>query len=321
MNRREVIAGVGSAALWPLTASAQGVAKMPRVGILVLGNPDPALFLKTFRDAMRERGYHEGESVAFELRSANGDPDRLPAAAAELGRLEVDVIVAWQTPPATAAKNATKTIPIVLAGVGDPVGTGLVDSLARPGANVTGLAGMGAELGAKNLELIRELMPAARRVGVLLNGPDPFSRLFRQQIALAADRIELPVHFVVTSRSDDLDAAMAEVARERVDIVLAQPSLPQRRTVETASRHRLAVVSPNRNFAAAGALMSYAANQASLWNETAAYVDRILRGAKPAELPVQGPKIFEMIVNLKTANALDLKVPQTLLARADEVIE
>jgi len=328
MRRREFVALLGGsvglgilglgAGEWAARAQA---AKLPRVGIIVLGNPDPAPFFKAFREGLSERGYVEGRTVALEIRSADGDVNRLAEAAEELVRLGVDVIVAWQTPAATAAKQATQSIPIVMAAVAAPVGTGLIDSLGRPGGNITGIAGFGAELSGKNLELIRELMPQARRVGVLLNGPDPFSKPLREQVELAAGKVGLALHVVVASRNDDLEGTIAELVREGVDVVLAQPSLPQQRTVRLAMLRRLPVVSANKGFAEAGGIMSYSSKAESMFVECAGYVDRILKGAKPADLPVQGPKVFELVVNLKTANALGVAIPSTILARADEVIE
>ncbi len=325
MRRREFMTCLAAGTAFGLGAGPQlaraQAAKLPRIGILVLGNPDPAPFFKAFRDGLALRGYREGDNVGLEIRSAGGDLNRLREAAEELVRLPVDVLVVWQTPAATAAKQATRSIPIVMAAVGDPVGTGLVESLARPGGNITGLAGFGAELSGKNLELIRELMPGPRRIGVLLNGSDPFSKPLREQVEAAAAAIGLPAHFVVASRGDDLEAGVDELARAGVDVILAQPSLPQRRTVGFALMRRLPVVSANRGFVEAGGLMSYSSKADSIFIECATYVDRILKGAKPADLPVQGPKVFELVVNLKTATALGLNVPQTILSRADEVIE
>jgi putative tryptophan/tyrosine transport system substrate-binding protein len=328
MRRREFVALLGgSVGLGILSLEAGGwvaraqSGKVPRIGVLLLGNPNPEPFLKAFRAGLNERGYMEGRNIALDIRSADGDMNRLNEAADEMVRLPVDILVAWQTLPATAARRATQSIPIVMAGVGDPVGSGLVESLARPGGNVTGIAGFGAELAGKNLELIRELMPQARRVGVLLNGPDPFSKPLREQAELAASKVGVTVHVVVASAGNDIEAMIAELVREGVDVVFAQPSLPQQHTVQLAMRHRLPVVAANRGFTEAGGIMSYASKGESMFMECAAYVDRILKGARPGELPVQGPKASELVVNLNAARALGITVPQELLARANEVIE
>jgi putative ABC transport system substrate-binding protein len=328
MRRREFVALLGaSVGLGILSLEVGGwgaraqSGKVPRIGVLLLGNPNPEPFLKAFRAGLNERGYMEGRNIALDIRSAEGDMNRLNEAAEEMVRLPVDIVVAWQTLPATAAKRATQSIPIVMAGVGDPVGSGLVESLARPGGNVTGIAGFGAELAGKSLELIRELLPGARRVGVLLNGADPFSKPLREQAELSAGQVGLTIHVVVVERNGDLENSIAELVREGVDAVFAQPSLPQQRTVSLAMAQRLPVVAVNRGFAEAGGIMSYASKGESMFIECAAYVDRILKGAKPGELPVQGPKASELVVNLHAARALGITVPQELLARANEVIE
>jgi putative ABC transport system substrate-binding protein len=318
MRRREFISLVGSAAAWPLVAQAQQ-AKLPRVGVLVPANPEP--FWSVFREGLRERGYVEGKTIQFEFRSADGRPQLLRDLAAELVRLRVDIIVASQTPAVTAAKQATTEIPIVMAAAGDPVGTGLVASLARPGGNVTGMSGTTTELGGKILELIRELLPAARRVAVLANPTDPFTKPFLGQIETSGRTLGLAIQTIMIRGVDDFEAAFTAMTNDRVDAVIVQPSLPRKPAVALALKHRLPPVSPTRLFPSEGGLMSYSANQNELTGRAADYVDRILKGAKPADLPVAQPTKFELVINLKTANALGLTIPPILLARADEVIE
>ena len=294
---------------------------MPRVGVLVAGNPDPGPFWRVFRDAMRELGYVEGQNVVFEFRSAGGDANRLPELAADLVRLKVDVIVTWQTPTVRAAKQATADIPIVMAAAGDPVGTGLVASLARPGGNITGMAGVTAELAGKSVELIREMLPSARRLAALCNATDPFAKPFLEHIEDAARRAGIELRPFFVHGREELEATFPQMRRERMDAVIVQPSLPTRRTAELALNEHLPAVSGARRFAEAGGLMSYSARLADLFRAAAVYVDKILKGAKPADLPVQQPTKFELVINLKAATALGLTVPDTLLDRADGVIE
>jgi putative ABC transport system substrate-binding protein len=319
MRRRQFIVLLGgAAATWPLAARGQQT-KVPRVGILVLGNPEP--FWTLFREALRTLGYVDGQNVQYVFRSAEGKPNLLPGLAAELVRLKVDMIVANQTPAATAAKRATGEIPIVMAGVGDPVGTGLIASLARPGGNITGVTGVTAELAGKTLELVREILPAARRVAVLANAADPFTKPFLEQLQTAARTLGLELQAIMVRGAEEFEAAFAAMDRGRADAVIVQPSLPRKRAVDLAARYRLPAVSPTRAFAEEGGLMSYAASFADTINKSAVYVDKILKGAKPADLPVEQPTKFELAINLKTAKALGLAIPPALLLRADEVIE
>jgi putative ABC transport system substrate-binding protein len=316
MRRREFIALVGGAAAWPLAARA---AKLPRLGVLVPANPEP--FWSLFREGLREHGYAAGQSIQFEFRSADGKPDLLPTLAAELVRLEVDIIVASQTPAATAAKKATTKIPIVMAAAGDPVGTGLVASLARPGGNVTGLSGTTAELGGKIIELIREMLPSTRRIAVLANATDPFTRFFVQQIEAGGQTLGVAIQTIMVRGVEEFAAAFAAMVRERADAVVVQPSLPRKPAIDLALRHRLPPISPTPLFPSEGGLMSYSANQSTLYRRAAYYIDRILKGTKPADLPVEQPTKYDLVINLKTAKALGIDVPPILLARADEVIE
>ncbi|MBI3515889.1 MAG: ABC transporter substrate-binding protein [Proteobacteria bacterium] len=320
MRRRAVLAGLGGAAVWPLAARAQQ-RHMPRVGVLVAGNPDPGPFWRLFQEALRDLGYVGGQTVRFEFRSAEGQAARLADLAADLVRLSVDIIVTWQTPTVQAAKQATKDIPIVMADSGDPVGTGLVASLARPGGNITGMAGVTAELAGKSVELIREMIPSVRRVGALCNPSDPFSKPFLEQIQLGGRAAGIEIQPVMVRADEAFDVAFSRLSGERIDAVIVQPSLPTKRAAELALNSRLPAVSVPRWFAEEGGLMSYSPRLADLYREAAVYVDKILKGAKPADLPIQQPTKFELVINLKTARALGLTIPPSILARADEVIE
>ena len=321
MRRREFIALLGSmAGMWPLAARAEQ-ARIPKIGVLVAGIPDPQPFWTTFREAMRDHGYVEGQNIQFEYRSAEGDRNRLAKLAADLARDNVDLIVTWQTPTATAAKEATKSIPIVMADSGDPVGTGLIASLARPGGNVTGMTGVTAELAGKSVELIRQIIPSSKQVVALCNGPDPFSKPFLAQVQLGGKAAGVAIKPVVLSGNDQLDAAFANMSKEPVDAVVIQPSLPAQRTADLALQYHLAAVSVPRRFADAGGLLAYSPRMADIYREAAVYVDKILKGAKPGDLPVQQPTKFELVLNEKTAKKLGLKFPPQLLAVADEVIQ
>ena len=257
----------------------------------------------------------------FEFRSAEGHLDRLPELAAELVRLKVDIIVTWFTPTAVAAKQATHEIPIVMAETGDPIGTGLVASLPRPGGNVTGIASATAELAGKSVQLIRDMLPRARRVTALANATDPFSKPFLEQIKLGGEATGTTINPVRIS-SSELETAFASMEKDRPDAVIVQPSLPSRRAAELALKHHIPAVSVPRWFAEEhGGLMSYSARYVELFRKAAVYVDKILKGAQPADLPVEQPTHFELVINMKTAKALGIDVPPTLLARADVMIE
>jgi putative ABC transport system substrate-binding protein len=316
--RRQFISALGGAAAWPLAAQAQQP-KLPRIGVLIPANPEP--FSSEFRAGLREHGYIEGQNIAFEFRSADGKPNLLRELAAELVRLKVDIIVASQTPAVTAARQATTEIPIVMAPAGDPVGTGLISSLARPGGNITGLSSTTAELGAKTLELIREVLPSTRRVAVLANAADPFSRSFIELIEDGGRTLGIAIQTIRVRGVEEFDAAFAAMDKERADAVIVQPSLPRKPALDLALKHRLPAVGPTPLFPREGGLMSYSGNQNDTYRRAALYIDRILKGAKPADLPVEQPTKYELVINLKTAKALGLEVPAAVLARADEVIE
>jgi putative ABC transport system substrate-binding protein len=316
--RRQFISALGGAAAWPLAAQAQQP-KLARIGVLIPANPEP--FSSEFRAGLREHGYIEGQNIAFEFRSADGKPNLLRELAAELVRLKVDIIVASQTPAVTAARQATTEIPIVMAPAGDPVGTGLISSLARPGGNITGLSSTTAELGAKTLELIREVLPSTRRVAVLANAADPFSRSFIELIEDGGRTLGIAIQTIRVRGVEEFDAAFAAMDKERADAVIVQPSLPRKPALDLALKHRLPAVGPTPLFPREGGLMSYSGNQNDTYRRAALYIDRILKGAKPADLPVEQPTKYELVINLKTAKALGLEVPAAVLARADEVIE
>jgi len=319
IRRREFIATLGSAAAWPLGVRAQP--KVPTIGALVIGNINPEQFWREFRQGLRDLGYVEGQNIRFEFRSAEGHLERLPELAAELVRLKVDIIVTWFTPTALAAKQATREIPIVMAETGDPIGTGLIASLARPGGNVTGMASVTAELAGKCVQLIRDMLPSARRVIALANVTDPFSKPFLEQIKLAGEVTGTTINAIGVSSNEEFETAFASMEKDRPDAVIVQPSLPTKRAAELALKYRVPAVSVPRWFAEQGGLMSYSARYVELFRKAAVYVDKILKGAQPADLPVEQPIHFELVINLKTARALGLEIPPTLLGRADEVIE
>jgi putative ABC transport system substrate-binding protein len=319
VKRREFLIMLGGAAAgWPLAARAQA-AKMARVGVLAPANPEP--FWGIFRKAMAGLGYIDGQNVQFEFRSAQGKPELLASLAQELVGLKVDVIVAYQTPAVTAAKNATTTIPIVMSGAGDPVGTGLIASLARPGGNITGGSATTNESGAKILEITRELLPSLQRVGVLANSTDPFTPSMLKQINHGGQVLGIAIQPVMVGGVADFEAALGEMAKNRADAVLVQPSLPRKSAAELALKYRLPAIAPTNSFAHEGGLMSFAAEQNELYGLAARYVGRILKGDKPADLPVEEPTKYVLSINLKTATALGLTISPTMLARADEVIE
>ena len=321
IRRREFITLLGAAAAWPLTALAQQ-SQMNRIGALVIGNADVPSFVKELREGLRELGHIEGQHYAIELRSAEGQLSRLPELAAELVRLKVGVIVALFTPCALAAKHATREIPIVIL-AGDPLGTGLIESLARPGANITGLSQMAAETHSKCVELFRDMLPSARRVAVIANAADPvFAKSFLEHAHRAGFGIGTEISPVVMVRGpDELEAAFATVVKERADAAVFQGSLPTKRMVELALAHRLPTATTTRAFAEIGGLMSYTADSGVLFRRAGTFVHKILRGERPADIPVEQPTKFELVINLKTAKALGLALPASLLARADEVIE
>ena len=319
MRRRNFTAWLCGVAAFPRAALAQPRTGIPVIGYLIPGNPEPVFGY--FKEGLRILGYIEGRNIQIEFRSADGKPERLAALAAGLVGIKVDILVAAQTPAITAAKQATSQIPIVMAGSGDPVGTGLIASLARPGGNITGTTGTTADMGAKTLELFRELIPSAKRVAVLANATDPFTKPFLDQLQRAGRSMALEISPIMIRETAEFSAAFVDMVKRRTDGVIVQPSLQRRIAAEMAMKHRLPAFSPQGPFPGEGGLMSYSASIPDIHRGAAVYVDKILKGAKPADLPVEQPTKFELIVNLKTAKALGITIPQSILLRADRVIE
>jgi putative ABC transport system substrate-binding protein len=315
MRRRAILAAV--LVSLPSVGRAQRTASH-RIGFLLPSHAEA--FVRDMRERLRRLGYVEGRGVGFEVRSAEGHLDRLPALAAELVRLPVDVIVANQTPAAHAAKAATGSIPIVMT-AGDPVRTGLVESLARPGGNITGMSGSAADLGAKLLSLVREAFPSTDRVGVLANATDPFTAPFLELLEGAQRGTGVSLYVERVPPEDPYRDAFAAFERHRVQAVIVQPSLRRERAIALANAQRLPTASPIEPFAAEGGVLAYASSGVEVRRTLAEYVDRILRGAKPADLPVQQPTEYTLFVNVKAARALGFEIPLSILVRADELIE
>jgi putative ABC transport system substrate-binding protein len=330
IGRREFITLLGGAAVWPIGARAQAP-KLAQIGFLATGSLDSAgqqLTVDAFRQGLRERGYVEGQNIIIEYRFADGKIERFPELATELVHLGLDLIVASNTPAARAAKQATTTIPIVVPVMGDPIGDGLVVSLARPGGNMTGMTFLGPELAAKRLELLKQALPTSSRVAALWHpgayGESTLKEMM-SKVEAAAGALLVQLQLVEVSGAAEFDRAFSAMARERADalIVLPSPMLFNERShiVDLATRYRLPLIAMAREFAELGGLMAYGANIPDLFRRAGVYVDMILQGTKPADLPVQQPTKFELVINLKTAKALGLTLPPTLLAIADEVIE
>jgi ABC-type uncharacterized transport system substrate-binding protein len=304
---------------------AQERAKVWRIGYLQTGPATGTRYRDAFRQGLRDIGYVEGQNVVIEFRYADGRPDRLDGLAAELVRLKVDVIVTTGTQPTTAAKRATSVTPIVMALSGDAVGTGLVSSLARPGGNVTGLTYIATELAGKRLEVLKEILPRLSRVAVLWNPEDPPRLLEYKEAESAAKTLGLVLQSVEIHGADEIEGAFAAMTRRRAEavVVFNDPltNVAIRRIASAASKSGLPVMSGIREFAAAGALASYGPSFSESFRRAATFVDKIFKGARPADLPVEQPTKFELVINLKTAKALGLTIPPTLLLRADEVIQ
>jgi putative tryptophan/tyrosine transport system substrate-binding protein len=329
MKRREFITLLGGTAIgWPLAVRAQQPAgKVHRIGYLQGGSSSTRpLLIEGFRQGLRELGWVEGQNIVIDYRFAEGRFDRLPDLAAELVRLNVDIIVAGPTPAAVAAKNATETIPVVMINAGDPVALGLIASLARPGGNVTGLAySVGLELFGKQLELLKETVPKVSRVAILSNPANPAHALAIKNVKAAAQLLRVQLQLLEARGANEFDAAFAAMARERVGALLVLADsvfvLHGARLADLAAKHRLPSMYGIRDNVEAGGLMFYGHNSPDQWRRAATYVDKILKGAKPADLPVQQPTKFELVINLKTAKALGITIPAMMLGRADEVIE
>jgi ABC-type uncharacterized transport system substrate-binding protein len=326
-RRREFITLVGTAAAWPLAAWAQADRKMVRIGFL--GTSSASLerhLVDAFRQKLRELGHVDGQNMSIEYRWAEGRDEELPRLAAELTRINPDVIVTAGTPGTLAAKEATRTIPIVFASSGNPVNAGIVASYARPGGNVRGFTILGPELEGKRVQLLKEAVPAAAHIAVVWNSSNPGTIDFYHQSRAAAAALKLTLRPTAeVRRTDDFSMAFSTIAGAQVHamLVVADRFLLAHRAqiVDFAATHRLPAMYPYRGYVDAGGLMSYAPNDSDQYRRAAVYVDKILRGAKPADLPIEEPTKFELVINLKTAKTLGLELPPTLLATADEMIE
>ena len=316
---------VGGLVVAPFGAQAQQAQRVPRIGILTLSVAPSMAAFDGFRQGLREHGYVEGQNIVLELRFAQGKPEMLRALAVELVRMQVDIIVTESNLAAQAAKDASATIPIVMAVTGDPVGAGLVESLARPGGRITGLSVLASELSGKRLQLLKEVTPKAMRVAVIWNAAYPAAAGYLAETRAAARSIGLDLQSFEVRNPSDLDVAFDGVRAGQPSalITLADGMLLANRTriVEFAAKSRLPAVFPDREFAEAGGLMAYGPSLAANFRSAVTYVDKILKGAKPGDLPVQQPTEFELVINLKTAKALGITISQSLLLRANEVIQ
>ena len=311
--------------LTQLLSAAQKPAKVPQIGYLSAGPSGPSPNIEAFREGLRVLGYVEGKTIVIEYRYAAGREDRLADLAAELVRLKVDLIVTDSSPAARAAQIATKTIPVVMAASGDPIGTGLIASLSRPGGNITGLTHLSPELSGKRLELLKEAFPKASRVAVLWNGANPDKASDFRETEAAARALGVQIQSLEVRGPNDFDKAFAAATSRRAQslITLSDPLTGShgRRILDFALKNRLPAMYGERGFVDAGGLMSYGHIPSDLHRRSAIFVDKILKGTKPADLPVEQPIKFELIINLKTAKQIGLTIPPNLLARADKVIK
>ena len=308
----------------PFAVNAQPTAKISRIGLLLL-SPTFGNYVDGFRQAMRDQGYREGRNLLLEIRAAEGRADRLADLAADLVRSRVDIMVVESGAAAIAAKKATQTIPIVMGVVGDPLSAGLVTNLARPGGNITGLTLQAPELSAKRLQILKEVLPKTGLVSIIYNATNPSSRAFIEETKVAAKSLRLELQLVEVRAPADLDAAFRAVkdARPSAFMTLADGMMfgSRSRIAEFAANNRLPGIFPEREFAEAGGLMSYGPNLNDVWRRSAIYVDKILKGMNPGDLPVEAPAKFELVLNLKTAKLLGMTVDSSLLTRVDGVIE
>jgi putative ABC transport system substrate-binding protein len=327
MDRRTFLAMLtGGIVVAPLAAEAQQTAKVARIGYLsndLAGSPH---LPEAFRQGLRDLGYVEGRNVVIEYRDVEGKLERYPALAAELVALKVDVIVALGYPGTLAAKNATNTIPIIMVAVADPVRIGLIASLVRPGGNITGLTLLaGTEIVGKHLELLKEAVPNLSRVAVLWNPANPMHVLRLREVEVAGRSLRVQLQILKAQGPEEFDSAFAAMTRERAGAlyVVGDPMLRQhrRRLAELAAKSRLPAVYELKDHVEAGGLMAYGPSILDMYWRAATYVDKILKGAKPADLPVEQPTKFELVINMKTAKALGLTIPQSLLLRADQIIQ
>jgi ABC-type uncharacterized transport system substrate-binding protein len=328
MRRREFIAFLGGFVGAPLAADAQRAPGVARIGYLAVNRAANPHNQEAFRQGLRDLGYAEGADFVIEYRDAEGELERLPALAAQLVALNVDVIVVGSTVGTLATKQATRTLPVVFASTGDPVGSGLVDSLGRPGGNVTGLSALAPELVGKGLELFKQAVPGLNRVAVLWQPGGQGERTDKDLLKaaeVAARALGVQLQVIEVRSPADIDGAFSDMTGAGAVALTVLGSVmfsnERRRLVDLAAKHRVPAVYPWREFVDAGGLMSYGPNGADMFRRAATYVDKILKGAKPADLPVEQPTKFELIINLTTAKALSLTIPPSLLARADEVIE
>ena len=330
MNRRDTLLALLALGAAPLAAEAQQAAKVPRIGFLETNRAASPHTPEAFRQGLRDLGYVEGRNLVIEYRDAEGKAERLPALAAELVALQVDVIVtaAGSTSVPLAAKQATRTLPIVFASAADPVGSGLVTSLARPGGNITGLSSLNAELVGKRLELLMQAVPGVGQVAVLWLPGALGERTDKEMLTglkVAAQGLGVRLQFVEARGPADFDRAFSDMTKARAGALSVLPSnvfiREHRRLVDLAAKNHLPAVYSAREYVDAGGLMSYGASLTDTSRRAATYVDKILKGAKPGDLPVEQPTTFELVINLKTAKALGLTIPQSMLGQADEVIQ
>ena len=327
MERRTFVCNAAASAfIASIGVKAQRVEHLPRIGLLSAFSPsDSAGWYDALRRGLRELGWIEGQNLRIEYRYAEGRADRLPTLAGELVRLKVDIIVTATTTDGIPAMEATKTIPIVMASAADPVGAGMVESLARPGGNVTGLSQIVPELVGKRLEILREIIPGLSRVAALWNPEGRASAASWQELQVPADKLGIRLHSLEARSPKDFDGAFADAVRMRVGALAIMPGPlfagNLRRIADLAVRNRLPAVFHLREFADAGGLVTYGPDRTDMFRRAAAYVDKILKGARPGDLPIERPTRFELVVNLKTAKAIGVTIPQSLLLRADEVIQ
>jgi putative ABC transport system substrate-binding protein len=324
-RRRFLLTSLAGALAAPLAGEAQQVGKVRRIGILIGSSASfIAPYIETFRQALRGLGYLEGQNIAIEYRYAEGNYERLPVLAAELVRLKVDIIVTEGTPPSRAAKQATTTIPIIMTVTGDPVATGLVANLARPGGNLTGASFFFPEIAAKRQELLKEAVPAVSRVTLIWNPANPGAELAVKAIEAAAKKLGIAVQHVKVQAPADLGGALSAISKSRESLLILEDALINPYSSQIASlatRTCLPTIFGLTTFAEAGGLMAYGPNRGEMWRRAATFVDKILRGARPGELPVEQSTRFDLVINLKTAKTLGLTIPPSLLARADQVID
>jgi len=321
VRRRDFIGILASAAAaWPWSAGAERSPKMPRIGII-----DDGPVWDAFRKALRDLGYAEGQTIAFEYRATDGKPDRLDQAATELAAVPVDLIATFGTPASKAAQRATATIPIVMVSIGDPIGSGLVANTARPGGNLTGNTILGAEMAAKRVQLLKELLPNAARVAFLRNPGNESHALILEELRTAAARAGVEVVAVDARTAQEFDPAFAGMMEHRPDALMATndplQQLNMEKIIPFLTSQRVPGFFQARENVLAGGLVSYGASLPELFRRAAGYAHRILTGTKPADLPVEQPMIFELVVNMKTAKAIGLAIPDAILLRADEIIE